>query len=166
MEHFEMVEKLRQKADVTYEEARDALEATDWDILDALVLLEGQGKVHTEEKSEYTTQPEPEPVPEAAHAGEFRDGCRKFSVFLRTLFQKANANFFTISRRQEEIVSMPVTVLVLLLIIFWPFSFIVLAAGMFVGFRYAFHGPDMGTKVNNVMNRAADAIQDKENRVD
>ena len=40
MEHFEMVEKLRQKANVSYEEAKDALEKCDWDMLDALVLLD------------------------------------------------------------------------------------------------------------------------------
>ena len=39
MDHFEMVEKLRAKANVSYEEAKAALEASDWDILDALVLL-------------------------------------------------------------------------------------------------------------------------------
>lgn len=165
MEHFEMVEKLRQKADITYEEARDALEATDWDILDALVLLEGQGKVRPAEKSEYSTQPEPEPEPQAK-GGVDTTAFRKFFAFLRSLFQKGNANFFTITRKQEEVVSMPLTVLVLLLIIFWPFSFVVLGVGMFVGFRYSFHGPDMGAGVNNAMARAADAIQDKENRVE
>ena len=42
---LEQVELLRTKADVTYEEARQALEATNGDLLDAVVLLEIQGKV-------------------------------------------------------------------------------------------------------------------------
>ncbi|HEY5466186.1 MAG TPA: hypothetical protein VIL27_04045, partial [Clostridia bacterium] len=42
---LEQVELLRSKADVTYEEARQALEATGGDLLDAVVLLEIQGKV-------------------------------------------------------------------------------------------------------------------------
>ena len=63
MDHFEMVEKLRTKANVSYEEAKAALEKTDWDVLDALVLLESEGKVKeaaagqeytTQEKKEYT----------------------------------------------------------------------------------------------------------------
>ena len=45
MNHLEKVEKLRQRADVSYEEAKEALESCDWDILDALILLESQGKV-------------------------------------------------------------------------------------------------------------------------
>ena len=57
MDHFEMVEKLRAKANVSYEEAKAALEASDWDMLDALVLLENEGKVKdAPEAKEYTTQ--------------------------------------------------------------------------------------------------------------
>ena len=57
MDHFEMVEKLRTKANVSYEEAKAALEKTDWDVLDALVLLENEGKVKDAEPArEYTTQ--------------------------------------------------------------------------------------------------------------
>ena len=37
MEHIDMVEKLRQKANVSYEEAKQALEKNEWDLLDALV---------------------------------------------------------------------------------------------------------------------------------
>ena len=40
MTNYEMVELLRQKANVSYEEAKAALEASDWDLLDAIVLLE------------------------------------------------------------------------------------------------------------------------------
>ena len=54
MDHYEMVENLRTKANVTYEEAKAALEASDWNMLDALVLLEGEGKVSG--GAEYTAQ--------------------------------------------------------------------------------------------------------------
>ena len=36
MESFEKVEKLRQRANVSYEEAKAALEASGWDLLDAM----------------------------------------------------------------------------------------------------------------------------------
>ena len=45
MEQLEKVEKLRERADVSYEEAKEALEACDWDLLDAMVWLEKRGKV-------------------------------------------------------------------------------------------------------------------------
>ena len=45
MDNFEKVEKLRQHANVSYEEAKEALERSDWDILDAMIYLEKTGKV-------------------------------------------------------------------------------------------------------------------------
>ena len=54
MTNYEMVELLRSKANVTYEEAKAALEESNWDILDAMVLLERQGKV-TDKGSAYST---------------------------------------------------------------------------------------------------------------
>ena len=44
MEDFEKVEKLSQKANVSMEDARAALEANNWDLLDAMIDLERQGK--------------------------------------------------------------------------------------------------------------------------
>ena len=45
MEHIEMIEKLREKAGITREEAADALTRANWDMLEALVILEREGKV-------------------------------------------------------------------------------------------------------------------------
>ena len=42
---LEMVEKLREKSNVSYDEAKTALEASNGDLLDAIVLLERKGKV-------------------------------------------------------------------------------------------------------------------------
>ncbi len=58
MDNFEKVEKLREHANVTYEEAKQALENSNWDILDAMIYLEQGGKVHGPEQSSYTTQTE------------------------------------------------------------------------------------------------------------
>lgn len=45
MDKLKLVDKLREKANVSYEEAKIALENSDWDILDALLYLEKNGKV-------------------------------------------------------------------------------------------------------------------------
>ena len=55
MEQLEKVEKLRERADVSYEEAKEALEACDWDLLDAMVWLEKRGKVKGPTKESFTT---------------------------------------------------------------------------------------------------------------
>ena len=55
MEMMEKVERLREKANVTYEEAKAALEQTGGDLLDAMVLLERQGKVKEPAQSTFST---------------------------------------------------------------------------------------------------------------
>ena len=75
MDHLEMVEKLRAKANVSYEEARDALEACDWDLLDALLMLESEGRLNEEKQAEYTTRPKTEEKPRAAPQGS--RACRR-----------------------------------------------------------------------------------------
>ena len=44
MDNLEKVEKLRERANVSYEEARTALEENNWDLLDAMVALEKAGR--------------------------------------------------------------------------------------------------------------------------
>ena len=57
MEQFEKVEKLREKTGVSYEDAKKALEEHDWDMLEAIVALENEGKIKKPEVSTYTTGP-------------------------------------------------------------------------------------------------------------
>ena len=45
MEHIDMMEKLREKANISLGEAKDVLERADWDMLEALVILEKEGKI-------------------------------------------------------------------------------------------------------------------------
>ena len=55
MEMIEKVERLREKANVSYEEAKEALEQSGGDLLDAIVLLERQGKVKGPAQSTFST---------------------------------------------------------------------------------------------------------------
>ena len=100
MDHYEMVENLRTKANVTYEEAKAALEASDWDILDALVLLENEGKVNNgETKAEYTTQEKPQTKAQWNNAdtkAKVSDGLSKLWAWIKKLFTLGNSNQFTI----------------------------------------------------------------------
>ena len=160
MDHFEMVEKLRQKANVSYEEAKAALEASDWDILDALVLLEGEGKVKTEGAAqEYSTQEVPV-QPAKAENADWKENLRRLWNYIRKLFRKGNANNFVVkSKKGKTEMEMPITVLVLLLICLEPLSVIALVGGLLCGCRYSFQGPDVNSKVNDAMDKAADAVQ-------
>ena len=56
MDYFEKVEKLVEKAGVSYEDAKQALDASDGDLLDAMILLERSGKTRGPKNSTYSTK--------------------------------------------------------------------------------------------------------------
>ena len=154
MDHYEMVENLRTKANVTYEEAKAALEKSDWDMLDALVLLESEGKVSG--GAEYTTKEKKAECESQARRCEVKAGLGRLVAWVKKMFSMGNNNQFVISRKGSEMVSMPITVMALLMILFWHFSLIVLFVGLFLGARYSFRGPDINTRVTNFVNKAQD----------
>ena len=150
MDHYEMVENLRSKANATYEEAKAALEATDWDMLDALVLLEQNGKVDTT-TPEYTTKEKEEP----RQTGSRQKGSlSKLGAWIRKMFALGNKNQFVINRKGTEMVSIPITVMALLTVLVWPFSLVLLFVGIFLSCRYSFCGPDISTSINDMMGKA------------
>ncbi len=55
MDKLEKVEKLREKTGVSYEDAKNALEACDYDLLDAIIYLEKLDKVKAPEVESFTT---------------------------------------------------------------------------------------------------------------
>ncbi len=151
MDHYEMVENLRTKASVTYEEAKSALEASDWDMLDALVLLENEGKVN-QTAPEFTTREKADETRRSAR--KEKGSLSKLGAWIRKMIALGNQNQFVISRKGEEMVAMPLTVMALLMILVWPFSLIVLFAGFFLGTRYAFRGPDINASVSDWVGKA------------
>jgi hypothetical protein len=169
MATFENVEKLRQRASVSYEEAKEALDLNGDDLLDAMIWLENNGKVSppagggecytTGAASEATPAPEPEEG--AKHGESFGDVMKRFLRFCGRLLNKGNANSFEVWRHGNMAFCMPVTVLVLLLVFFFWFTIPLAVVGLFFGFGYHFSGPDFkrGAVFNKAMEDAAKAAE-------
>ena len=164
MTNIEKVEKLREKANVNYADAKDALERSDWDVLDAMILLEKNGKIPTEQnivEVAYTTKDdEPNTEQGTASAGStpgFGDLLARFFRFIGKLIKKGNANTLIVEKDSETIVGVPVTIFVLLgLFAFWAIIPL-LIVGLFFGFKYSFSGPDLGKEnINSAMHKATD----------
>lgn len=171
MDELEKVEKLRQRADVTYEEAKEALETCGWDLLDAMVYLERQGKVKEPEQSVHSTSYEEqtryasvkEKVDEQEKSSE-RNFFAKLGHLVEILCQKCRDNYFCVKRREELIFKVPVWVFVLLVIILWQLVLPVMIIALFFDVHYAFCGKDDLAGVNRVMEKAskmADKVKDE-----
>lgn len=157
MEHFEMVEKLRQHAHVTYEEAKTALEQSGWDILDALILLENMGKIKKEDADSYTTQKPPQP--DAEPEQDLRSTLSKVFSYLGEVLNKANSIYMDVRRNGSLLTSLPITVLALLLIFMFWWVVPAMVISLFFGCRYSFRGHKAADTVNKAMDKVAQAAE-------
>lgn len=156
MDHYEMVEKLRQKANVSYEEAKAALEKAEWDILDALVLLENEGKVK-QEGTTYTT--EEKAVPEQKKQNDFITALNRIFFHLKRFVNFLCRNEMHITWKNGEHTEMTLIILALLLCLCAPLVIIGMVIGFFCGARFTLQGPDM-KKVQVQVQEGAQENQD------
>ena len=169
MEMLEKVERLREKADVSYEEARAALEEANGDLLDAMVLLERQGKVRRPQQATYSTEYEEQKEyvrvrdkveEQKESAPSFRRSIRRiFTMIVRFVKQTA----FVVKRNEEVIFTMPTFVFVLLLLFFWEVAAPVMLIALFFGMRYSFEGGEDTSTANAVLDKAGDFAEDIKN---
>ena len=85
-------------------------------------------------------------------------GLRRLADHGRRLVACGNRNRFEVRRGDEQVLSMPVTALVLLLLFAFWVCLPLLVIGLFAGFRYSFGGRELGRgDINGALDRAADA---------
>lgn len=176
MEHFEKVEKLRQRANVSYEEAKQALEACEWDMLEAMVYLEKLGKVVSPQQESYTTSFEGQPqyvsVPETVRRNTQYSYQEGFGSKMKRLWGKmwkiGKENYLRVSRKGEEIIKIPVWVFVLALLFAWHTLIIIMLVSLFLECHYSFCGRADLSGVNDAMEKAstfADKVKDEYNKL-
>ena len=160
MTHYEMAEKLSEKMGVSLEKATAALEACDWELLDAALMLEKEvGQTGQQAWTSCDTAAEEKDAGQAAR--ERRRGVVEgLGGMIRDLFNLGNRNRFEVRRDDELLLEVPVTVLVLLLIFAFWVCIPLLVIGLFAGCRYSFSGDELGREsVNQAMDKAAEAVE-------
>lgn len=177
---LEQVEKLREYANITYDEAKEALENAGGDILQAIIDLERQGKINTPQGGgQYTSgsieatalqlqeESGKEKTQSKNSSGEKSAFSRNMSKFFRWMgdvLHKGNVNALIVEKNGTSIMRMPITVLVILLIFAFWFVVPIMVVGLFFDFRYYFNGPDIkSTKVNDAMDSVANAAGEIKN---
>lgn len=167
MDTFEKVEKLVQKTGVSFEEAKDALERADGDLLDAMILLEREGKASAPKQSTYSTHYEEQPkyvsvseqVENARREKEMGTGETLKNIFGK-VWSFLKDNKLVIRKKGEEpFARIPLLFVVPLLIFFWWIIVVLFVASLFCGYRYSFVGHKKLEKANSVMEKAGNAAE-------
>ena len=171
MDNFEKVEKLVEKAGVTYEEAKKALEKADGDLLDAMIILEREGKTEAPRQSSYSTQYEEQAqyVSVATQVENDRKSYtkeeqrRERKEKVRSGFDKikdfVTKNYLLIKKNGELLVKLPVWAMILILVFAWHISIIAIIVSLFFGVTYSFKGEADMSVANNVMDKASSAAE-------
>ena len=182
MDNYQKVEQLVNKAGCSYEDAKAALEGCGWDMLDAVISLEREGKIG-KETAEQTAQKAEEPVeiiPEVAYSHDYRaDGYQenagrsgnaegapkcKFKLWQRIKSILMNNRMVILKSSGKTIADLPILIPVIALIAFFWATLILAVIAMLLGCRFHFEGEDLGkTSINNTMDKATDYAEKVKN---
>ena len=175
MEMLEKVELVRDKTGVSYQDAKEALEACSYDVLDAIIWLENEGKAETRTASFETTyanstttaSPEMRQAQEEYHEHSKRTKAgevwNSFWAQAKKIIRAGLDMTFIAERNGERNVSIPL-LFVVIGVLAWGASIWLLIIGLFFGFRYRIEGASPVTiDVNDAMDKVADAAENIKN---
>lgn len=160
---LELVDQLRKRADISYEEAKAVLEETDGSLLDALILLEQRGRIRSDggQSARYSTRPgggQVTPPPEEPDRDREQEAG---GSFWGSLYYYLTANRFEVVRGPETLASIPIIIFLLLILLAFWISVPLMLLGLLLGCRYRFAGPGLdSSEVGQAVNQAADVVED------
>lgn len=171
MDRLAKAELVREKTGATFEDAREALEACGYDVLDAIVWLEKKGRTApggARAASYSTAAPGDDPVSaemaraqsgyeRASRENGFVKGLNRGLEAVKNVLKKSIDVMFVVERKGRQIMTMPVLLLILLLLFAFPLVVLVLIVALFFDVRYHFEGV---RPVNVDVNRMSDKVSD------
>lgn len=111
---LEMIDELRSRVNVTYEEAKEALESTEGDVVKSIILLERQKKGYKDSKQSKKSK---------ANTG----ANKALNTFLST--------DFVLKRKDKIFLNIPLWIVMLVGLFTMPFSIILLVVLLLVGYQ-------------------------------
>ena len=84
----------------------------------------------------------------------------RFFRWCGEIINRGNRNSFEVMRGEQKVISIPVTILALLLLFMFWVTIPLIIVGLFFGYRYMFIGPDLGKEnVNRAMDSVAEVAE-------
>lgn len=149
---IEQVEKVVKHTGVSYQEAKEALEVTEGNVLDAILNIEKKKGAQQASSTESTKSNESYSQPSN------NESVDRFFAWVKKLLNQSLANKLEIVKDQSVVLSLPVLVFVILVLFLFWVTLPLLIIGLFFGYGYRFSGPDLEkTKVNSAVKMASEA---------
>ena len=161
MDRLNLVEKLRTKTGITYEDAKMVLEINNWDILDAILDLERQGKIkgpsvsifYTNEYNEnYEVKKDSNYKYNSTFEGIFEVICKAIDI--------CNNIFIEIKGKNNFFLKFPLTVVIVFLIFGFWLLIPVAVIGLFLDVEFFVESKKINTdKVNDILSKISKKVQ-------
>lgn len=171
VDKLKLVEKLREKTGITYEDSKRVLEINNWDILDAILYLEKQGKVKSPSISIFYTNECKESYEEENTKSNFeevkKDSNYKSNNTFEGIFEvickaidTCNNIFIEIKGKNNFFLKFPLTVVIILLIFgFWLLIPLVVIA-LFLDIEFSVESKNINTdKINDILSKISKEVQ-------
>ncbi len=141
---LEQIEMLKERANVSYSEAKEVLEKCNGDVLEALIWLEGQNKVKASKpECEYSV-------------GATTKGLLKTAG---NLIKKGNEIKFVVKKAEKNVVDLPLNLVLLTTVLVPPVTVAGIVLALFTKHRIAFKKPDGGDMgINKTLDKISDAV--------
>lgn len=135
---LELIEILRERANVTYEEAKEALENCNSDIVDALIYLEKQNKIKPPSGDNCCTS--------------------GFWASVKNLVRNCNETRCKISKKELNLIDLPLTIVIIITVIVPPLTVVGLLAALFTGHKIRLEKPGSDElKINKTLDDISNA---------
>lgn len=144
--HLEQIDELRKRSNVSYEEAKDALEKFDGNMVDAMIFLEKNKRIRSFGQHHYHHE----------HIHRHHHG--EFSNKVKELWKRGNRIRFIVTRKDKTLLNVPLSVSLLIAVFTLKYSIAALVIALIFGCRFKFYDGTEGMKVNETLDKMHDNI--------
>ena len=128
---LEKIDMLMERANISYKEAKEALEMHDGDMVEALIYLEASNKT---EQSKNTRHQRPQrPQRPNTHQSRRNNQSDFFDEF-RKIFGKMHKTNFIIGNKNKKVLDLPLTIAAIIILFTLPFSLFLLILPYIFGY--------------------------------
>lgn len=137
--NLETIDALRDRTQVSYSKAKEALEASNGDLVEAIIYLEKKGYTSTKNANE--------------KKGEFKKNTKSF-------FKKMNSINFDLLKKGKTTLRLPLPIFLLTLLLAFPFVVIGLLIAIALGYKIEFTKDGKQIKeINDSLNNISNTMQ-------
>lgn len=112
---LELIEKLKEKVNISYADAKEALEKCNGDLLEALIYVEKENKIKADPRENKSSG---------------------FGDTLKRGVKRCNDTRLVISKNDETVLNLSLTIFIILAIVAAPFVFFALLLALFTGHKF------------------------------